>query len=393
MTITNYFKKFLHSSQSSGIILILCVAISLLIANSSLGESFQNLLDKNIGTELFHLNYPLSIWINDGLMAIFFLLVGLEIKREIVEGELSNFKSASLPIIAAIGGMIVPAAIYFLFNHGTEYAKGWAIPMATDIAFSLAIISMLGRKVPLSLKIFLAALAIVDDLGAILVIAVFYTDQIHWDYLGLSALMVTILVALNFFNFKKHICYIIPGLFLWYFMHHSGIHATIAGVLLAFTIPTNISTTEISPLEKLEQKLHLPVNFLIMPIFALANTNITFHSGMVDGLFTNFGYGIILGLFLGKLLGISFFSWIFIKLKISSLPDQSSWTQMMGAALLAGIGFTMSIFIALLSFKGHPEIQDEAKFAVLVASVISGFAGYSLLRYVGKKKITKTAKA
>lgn len=393
MTITNYFKKFLHSSQSSGIILILCVAISLLIANSSLGESFQNLLDKNIGTELFHLNYPLSIWINDGLMAIFFLLVGLEIKREIVEGELSNFKSASLPIIAAVGGMIVPAAIYFLFNHGTEYAKGWAIPMATDIAFSLAIISMLGRKVPLSLKIFLAALAIVDDLGAILVIAVFYTDQIHWDYLGLSALMVTILVALNFFNFKKHIFYIIPGLFLWYFMHHSGIHATIAGVLLAFTIPTNISTTEISPLEKLEQKLHLPVNFLIMPIFALANTNITFHSGMVDGLFTNFGYGIILGLFLGKLLGISFFSWIFIKLKISSLPDQSSWTQMMGAALLAGIGFTMSIFIALLSFKGHPEIQDEAKFAVLVASVISGFAGYSLLRYVGKKKITKTAKA
>jgi len=393
LTITNYFKKFLHSSQSSGIILILCVAISLLIANSSLGESFQNLLDKNIGTELFHLNYPLSIWINDGLMAIFFLLVGLEIKREIVEGELSNFKSASLPIIAAIGGMIVPAAIYFLFNHGTEYAKGWAIPMATDIAFSLAIISMLGRKVPLSLKIFLAALAIVDDLGAILVIAVFYTDQIHWDYLGLSALMVTILVALNFFNFKKHIFYIIPGLFLWYFMHHSGIHATIAGVLLAFTIPTNISTTEISPLEKLEQKLHLPVNFLIMPIFALANTNITFQSGMVDGLFTNFGYGIILGLFLGKLLGITFFSWIFIKLKISSLPDQSSWTQVMGAALLAGIGFTMSIFIALLSFKGHPEIQDEAKFAVLVASVISGFAGYSLLRYVGKKKITKTAKA
>ena len=393
MTITNYFKKFFHSSQSSGIILILCVAISLLIANSSLGESFQNLLDKNIGTELFHLNYPLSIWINDGLMAIFFLLVGLEIKREIVEGELSNFKSASLPIIAAIGGMIVPAIIYFLFNHGTEYAKGWGIPMATDIAFSLAIISMLGRKVPLSLKIFLAALAIVDDLGAILVIAVFYTDQIHWDYLGLSALMVTILVALNFFNFKKHIFYIIPGLFLWYFMHHSGIHATIAGVLLAFTIPTNISTTEISPLEKLEQKLHLPVNFLIMPIFALANTNITFHSGMVDGLFTNFGYGIILGLFLGKLLGISFFSWIFIKLKISSLPDQSSWTQLMGAALLAGIGFTMSIFIALLSFKGHPEIQDEAKFAVLVASVISGFAGYSLLRYVGKKKITKTAKA
>jgi Na+:H+ antiporter, NhaA family len=389
LNITDYFKKFLHSSQSSGIILILCVAISLMVANSSLGVYFQNLLDKNIGTELFHLNYPLSIWINDGLMAIFFLLVGLEIKREIVEGELSNFRSASLPIIAAVGGMVVPAAIYMLFNHGTEYAKGWAIPMATDIAFSLAIISMLGKRVPLSLKIFLAALAIVDDLGAILVIAIFYTDQIHWAYLGLSALMVAILSTFNFFKLKKHIFYIIPGLFLWYFMHHSGIHATIAGVLLAFTIPTNISTTEISPLEKLEQKLHLPVNFLIMPIFALANTNITFKSGMVDGLFTNFGYGIILGLFLGKLIGITFFSWIFIKLKISSLPDQSSWTHIMGAALLAGIGFTMSIFIALLSFKGHPEIQDEAKFAVLVASVISGFAGYSFLRYVGKKKARK----
>ena len=389
MNITDYFKKFLHSSQSSGIILILCVAISLMVANSSLGVSFQNLLDKNIGTELFHLNYPLSIWINDGLMAIFFLLVGLEIKREIVEGELSNFRSASLPIIAAVGGMVVPAAIYMLFNHGTEYAKGWAIPMATDIALSLAMISMLGKRVPLSLKIFLAALAIVDDLGAILVIAIFYTDQIHWAYLGLSALMVAILSTFNFFKLKKHIFYIIPGLFLWYFMHHSGIHATIAGVLLAFTIPTNISTTEISPLEKLEQKLHLPVNFLIMPIFALANTNITFKSGMVDGLFTNFGYGIILGLFLGKLIGITFFSWIFIKLKISSLPDQSSWTHIMGAALLAGIGFTMSIFIALLSFKGHPEIQDEAKFAVLVASVISGFAGYSFLRYVGKKKARK----
>ncbi|MCZ2083084.1 MULTISPECIES: Na+/H+ antiporter NhaA [unclassified Kaistella] len=386
MLITDYFKKFLHSSQSSGIILILCVLVSLLIANSSMGVSFQNLLDTQIGTDLFHLNYPLSIWINDGLMAIFFLLVGLEIKREIVEGELSTFKSASLPIIAAVGGMVVPGLIYYFFNHGTEYGKGWAIPMATDIAFSLAIISMLGKRAPLSLKIFLAALAIVDDLGAIMVIAIFYTDQLHWDYLGLSALMVVILILLNLFKFKKHIFYLIPGLFLWYFMHHSGIHATIAGVLLAFTIPTNTSETEISPLEKLEQKLHLPVNFLIMPIFALANTNITFKDGMVDGLFSNFGYGIILGLVFGKIIGINLFSWIFIKLKISSLPDKSSWSQMLGAGLLAGIGFTMSIFIALLSFKGHAEIQDEAKFAVLVASIISGFAGYSLLRYIGKKR-------
>ena len=364
MLITDYFRKFLHSSQSSGIILILCVLVSLLVANSSFAASFQNILDTKIGTEIFHLNYPLSIWINDGLMAIFFLLVGLEIKREIVEGELSTFKSASLPIVAAVGGMVVPGLIYYFFNHGTAYAGGWAIPMATDIAFSLAIISMLGKRAPLSLKIFLAALAIVDDLGAIMVIAIFYTDQLHWDYLGLSAVMVVILILLNFFNFKKHIFYIIPGLFLWYFMHHSGIHATIAGVLLAFTVPTNVSVTEISPLEKLEQKLHLPVNFLIMPIFALANTNITFKDGMVDDLFSNFGYGIIFGLVFGKIIGINLFSWVFIKLKISNLPDKSSWSQMLGAGLLAGIGFTMSIFIALLSFKGQAEIQDEAKFAI-----------------------------
>lgn len=386
MLITDYFKKFLHNSQSSGVLLIICVAVSLMIANSSLGPAFQNLLDKEIGTHIFQLNYPLSIWINDGLMAIFFLLVGLEIKREILEGELSNFKNASLPIVAALGGMVVPALIYIFFNSGTDYENGWAIPMATDIAFSLAIISMLGKSVPLSLKIFLAALAIVDDLGAIMVIAIFYTDQIHWDYLGLCALMVAVLAILNFLNFKKHIFYIIPGIFLWYFMHHSGIHATIAGVLLAFTIPTNISTTEISPLEKLEQKLHLPVNFLIMPIFALANTNITFKEGMVDGLFSSLGYGIMLGLVLGKVIGINLFSFIFIKLKISSLPDKSSWPQMLGTGLLAGIGFTMSIFIALLSFKGHTEIQEEAKFAILVASFISAITGFLLLKYLGKNK-------
>ena len=388
--ITKYFQKFLDSSQSSGILLILCVGFSLLIANSSLGSAFQELLNKNIGTDLLQLKYPLSIWINDGLMAVFFLLVGLEIKREIVEGELSTFKSASLPIVAAIGGMLVPAVIFHLFNQGTTYAKGWAIPMATDIAFSLAIISMLGRRVPLSLKIFLAALAIVDDLGAILVIAVFYTNDINWTYMALSGLMVAVLIVLNLLNFKKNIYFIIPGIFLWYFMHHSGIHATIAGVLLAFSVPTNTSTTEISPLEKMEQKLHLPVNFLIMPLFALANTNIKFKEGMVDGLFTNFGYGIIFGLIVGKVVGINLFSWIFIKLKISSLPDKSSWGQMLGAGLLAGIGFTMSIFIALLSFEKHPEIQDEAKFAILVASVISGIAGFYFLKILGRKRVSRT---
>ncbi|MCE3076138.1 Na+/H+ antiporter NhaA [Chryseobacterium gwangjuense] len=385
MNLSLYFKKFFNSSQFSGILLILCVAISLLIANSSSSESFQLFLDKKIGTSVFHLEYPISVWINDGLMAVFFLLVGLEIKREIIEGELSSFKNASLPIFAAVGGMIVPAAIFTIFNSGTPYENGWGIPMATDIAFSLAIISMLGSRIPNSIKIFLAALAIVDDLGAILVIAIFYTDQIHWIYLLLSLGITTLLFILNFLKVKKLIFYIIPGLFLWYFLHHSGIHATIAGVLLAFSIPTNESNTEMSPLEKLEHHLHFPVSFLIMPVFALANTNITFKNGMVDGLTNTLGLGIICGLILGKLIGINLFSFLAIKLKISSLPQNSSWLQMIGVGCLAGIGFTMSIFIALLSFKTEIQIQDEAKFAILIASFLSALLGFIILKASSKK--------
>lgn len=385
MNLTLYFKKFFNSSQSSGIILILCVLASLLIANSSAGEGFQHFLDNSVGIHLFHLEYPVSIWINDGLMAIFFLLVGLEIKREMVEGELSSFKNASLPIFAAVGGMLVPALIYTFFNFGTEYANGWGIPMATDIAFSLAIVSMLGKRIPNSIKIFLAALAIVDDLGAILVIAIFYTDQIHWIYLLLSAGVTVLLFLLNFFKVTKLIFYIIPGLFLWYFLHHSGIHATIAGVVLAFSIPTNVSNVTISPLEKLEHKLHLPVNFLIMPIFALTNTNIAFNSEMVQGVTSTLGLGIIGGLVAGKLFGINLFSFIAIKMKLSSLPQNSSWTQMIGVGLLAGIGFTMSIFIALLSFKDQIPIQDEAKFAILIASFLSAVLGFTVLRMSAKK--------
>ncbi|WP_277110893.1 Na+/H+ antiporter NhaA [Chryseobacterium taklimakanense] len=380
MELTKYFKNFFQKTQSSGILLLICVLISLMVANSVLGEGFQNILDSKIGP------YSVSMWINDGLMAVFFLLVGLEIKRETIEGELSSFKSASLPIFAAIGGMLIPAGIYALFNNGTAYENGWGIPMATDIAFALAIVSMLGRRVPPAIKIFLAALAIVDDLGAILVIAIFYTDQIHWTYLLLSGGIILLLIALNYFKVTKHIFYLIPGAFLWYFMHHSGIHATIAGVLLAFTIPTNESATEISPLEKLEHQLHIPVSFFIMPIFALANTNIMFKPGMVEGLFTNFGMGIILGLSLGKVIGISLFSFIAIKMKLSSLPDRSTWSHLIGVGFLAGIGFTMSIFIALLSFKGQHDLQEEAKFAILFASVLSGLIGYILLKNIAKKK-------
>lgn len=384
MNLTLYFKKFFNNSQASGIILIFCVLISLLIANSSAAETFQKLLDKVVGTHLFGLEYPVSIWINDGLMAVFFLLVGLEIKRELVEGELSSFKNASLPIFAAVGGMLVPAVIYSIFNSETEYSNGWGIPMATDIAFSLAIISMLGKKIPNSIKIFLAALAIVDDLGAILVIAIFYTEQIHWNYLLLSFGMTALLFILNFLKVTRTIFYIIPGLFLWYFLHHSGIHATIAGVLLAFSIPTNASNVEISPLEKLEHQLHIPVSFLIMPIFALTNTNITFSGDMVAGITSTLGLGIICGLILGKLIGINLFSLLAIKLKLSALPQNSNWLQMIGVGLLAGIGFTMSIFIALLSFKNEIHIQDEAKFAILIASFIAAVLGFTILSMSSK---------
>ncbi|CAD0225378.1 Na+/H+ antiporter NhaA [Chryseobacterium sp. JV274] len=385
MNLSLYFKKFFNNSQSSGIILIFCVLVSLLIANSSAAENFQHFLDKEVGTHIFGLEYPVSIWINDGLMAVFFLLVGLEIKRELVEGELSSFKNASLPIFAAVGGMLVPAVVFSIFNTGTEYSNGWGIPMATDIAFSLAIISMLGKKIPNSIKIFLAALAIVDDLGAILVIAIFYTEQIHWSYLLLSFGVTALLFILNFLKVTKTIFYIIPGLFLWYFLHHSGIHATIAGVVLAFSIPTNASNVEISPLEKLEHQLHIPVSFLIMPIFALTNTNITFSSEMVAGVTSTLGLGIICGLVLGKLIGINLFSLIAIKLKLSSLPQNSNWLQMIGVGLLAGIGFTMSIFIALLSFKGEIPIQDEAKFAILIASFIAAIAGFTILSISSKE--------
>ena len=381
MRITKFFKEFFSNSQSSGILLVFCVLISLMIANSSASAGFQSFLDQSWGP------YSVSVWINDGLMAVFFLLVGLEIKRELLDGELSNFKNASLPILAAIGGMLVPAVIFTLFNHGTEYSKGWAIPMATDIAFSLAIISMLGKSVPSAVKVFLAALAIVDDLGAIVVIAIFYTDEIHWNYLLYSGIIVAILAVLNFLKVKKHIFYLIPGCVLWYFMHHSGIHATIAGVILAFCIPASkADNEEASPLEKLEHFLHIPVSYAIMPIFALANTNITFKEGMVDGLFSNFGYGIVFGLILGKLIGINLFSFIAIKLKISSLPDKSRWVHMIGAGLLAGIGFTMSIFIALLSYKDNQDLQDSAKFAILTASVLAGFLGYLLLKSTAKKE-------
>jgi NhaA family Na+:H+ antiporter len=331
----NVFKDFVKSNNFGGILLFLCVILSLAVANSPLSQPLQDLLDTVIGfeNETVHLNYSVSMWINDGLMAIFFLLVGLEIKREIVEGELSSPKKAIMPILCAIGGALVPAAIFFALNSGAETAAGWAIPMATDIAFALAVISLLDKRVPVSLKIFLAALAIVDDLIAILVIAFFYSSGIELAYIGFAAAFMAILILMNRFNVKNPYLYLIPGIFVWYFIHHSGIHATIAGVMVAMTLPTNDTSVE-SPLERLEHALVKPVNFLIIPLFAFANTNITLQSEMLHGLTSSLGLGIFFGLLVGKPVGIFITSWICNRLGMGTLPEGSSWTHIIGVGLV-----------------------------------------------------------
>lgn len=381
MIIYRYFNQFVSNSKSAGILLLILVLISLCIANSSFANSFQRVLDYQIGTEILHLKYPISVWINDGLMAIFFLYVGLEIKRELLRGELADIRQAALPIVAAVGGMVFPAVIYLVFNHNTSHADGWAIPMATDIAFSLAIISMLGKNIPTSLKIFLSALAIVDDLGAIIVIALFYTDSIDWVSMGICGGITIFLIILNKTGIKNLLFYLVPGLLLWYFMHHSGIHATIAGVILAFTIPLKNPANKISPLEKLEKQLHLPVSFLIMPLFALVNTNITFEKDIFNHFISPLSTGIILGLFAGKVIGINILSWLAIKIKWAKLPANCSFKEMLGVGFLAGIGFTMSIFVALLAFPKDFESQNISKISILAASVISGVTGYIILRF------------
>lgn len=381
------FKEFLQSGTAGGAILLCCVVIALLIANSQWGPAFESLLttDLGINTDHVHLRYSVRSWINDGLMVIFFLMVGLEIKRELVEGELASPKKAALPILAAAGGVIVPASIFAFLNHGTETAAGWGIPMATDIAFALGIITMLGKKVPVSLKIFLAALAIVDDLMAILVIAVFYTSELNFTFLLYAGVLWALLIAFNRMGVKSLSLYLIPGVFIWYFIHHSGIHATIAGVLVAATLPTNPVAAE-SPLEKLEHMLVRPVNFIIMPIFALVNTNIAFHADMISGLFTPLGMGIVLGLVVGKPIGISVVSWLAVKSGLSALPERATWAHILGVGMLAGIGFTMSIFIAVLSFSGNNALLSEAKFSILIASVSSGIIGSLMLTFVSRRK-------
>ncbi len=378
--------EFFRSSTSSGIILTLCVVLSLAIANSPLGDTFQRILDTSVGfaTDLVQLRYSVGLWINDGLMAIFFLMVGLEIKREIVAGELSTARQAALPVLCAVGGAVVPASIYVTINAGELTSTGWGIPMATDIAFALAVVTFLGKRVPPALKIFLAALAIVDDLIAVMVIALFYSSDLHLMYLLYGVVVWMLLIALNRMGVQSLWFYLIPGLFMWYFIHHSGIHATIAGVLTATAIPA-AGANKKSPLERLEHSLSIPVSFIIVPVFALANTNITFDGSMVAGLFAPLGLGIIFGLVLGKPIGITLVAWIASRLNIATLPTGFRWRHVVGLGLLAGIGFTMSIFIALLSFK-DPFLIAEAKLAVLVGSFISMVSGCALLWRNGNQR-------
>jgi NhaA family Na+:H+ antiporter len=332
-----------------------------------------------LGWESIGLNQSLEHWVNDGLMAIFFLLIGLEIEREIYIGELSDLKSASLPIIAAIGGMSVPALFYFLFNRGTETQAGIGIPMATDIAFALGVLALLGNRVPVSLKVFLTALAIIDDLGAILIIAVFYVGDFSFLYLMLALTVYAGLLVLNRLGVHGLAFYLIPGILMWYFMLQSGVHATLAGVLLAFALPFG-DGSEKSPSYKLQHFLHRPVAFGIMPVFALANTGITLSGRWFESLNAPNSLGVFAGLFFGKPLGIFLAAFLAVKARVSQLPRDLSWGHIVGAGFLGGVGFTMSIFITLLAFS-EPEIIQSTKIGILLGSLLAGITGFLILRW------------
>ena len=377
--LTQLFEEFFDSEKSSGIVLILFTLAAILIANSPWGKGFIDFWHIKLGVETggITLNLSLEHWINDGLMAIFFLLIGLEIEREIYAGELSNLKNASLPIMAAIGGMVVPALFHFLLNRGTETQNGIGVPMATDIAFALGVLGLLGKRIPASLKVFLAALAIIDDLGAILLIAIFYTSDFSLMYLLLALGVYGGLLVLNRLGVNGLPFYLIPGVVMWYFMLQSGVHATVAGVLLAFALPFR-DGSETSPSYKLQHFLHKPVAFGIMPIFALANTGIVLSGRWFEGLTTVNSLGVLAGLLLGKPVGIFTTSLIAVKTGLSRLSEDLSWKHIIGAGFLGGIGFTMSIFITLLAFT-DAEIIQNTKIVILLSSLLAGLTGYLIL--------------
>jgi len=424
------FEHFLHSQTTTGLVLIIMTVLALIVANSPLNEAYQHLIHTKISFTIgsLEIEHSLHHWINDGLMAIFFFLIGLEIKREILVGELSNIKVAILPILAAIGGMIIPALIYTNLNSGSIGANGWGIPMATDIAFAISALVLLGKRVSPALVTFLVALAIVDDLGAVLVIALFYTSQINMEFLLLAGGMFLLMLALNRFGIRAILPYFIIGLFMWFFMLESGVHATIAGVVAAFAIPSKPKLPPVdfanhtknlieeyenypvatdhtmhekqkallqnikdridavtSPAAQLEQALHLPVSLIIIPIFAFANAGISIDFSSIDQIiFEPVSLGIILGLLGGKILGIAGVAFIAIKAGIAKLPQNSSMSQIFGVAALGGIGFTMSIFVADLAFINNPELIFQAKIGILTASLLAGALGFIWLRFIAK---------
>ena len=380
--ITKPFIWFFKLEAASGLVLLFSAIIALYLSNSTFSETYFNILKIYffIGIDQFGLKLTVLHWINDVLMVIFFFLVTLEIKREFIQGELSNRKQALLPFIAAIGGMLVPALIYIFINiNSSETLNGWAIPTATDIAFSLGVLSLLGKRVPLSLKVFLTALAIIDDLGAIVIIAFFYSSKLNFIYLLLIFLTFFLLIALNKFGIKKFIPYLFFGLFLWFFTHESGIHSTISGVLLALTIPHRKEQNDYSLLLKVEHSIAPYVAFMIMPLFALANAGVSLEGLKFNSLFSVVPLGILLGLFLGKQIGVFLFSFISIKLKIAEMPNNANWLNLYGVGILTGIGFTMSLFVGNLAFVENVEYMGGVKIGVLTGSLLSTIMGYFLL--------------
>ena len=379
MKTTRLFKDFFESEKAGGLLLLLVTLLSLALANSPIQSSYINFWETEIG------HHSITHWINDGLMTIFFLLIGLELEREMYGGELSDIRNATLPIFGALGGMLIPAGLFLAFNWGTITQNGAGIPMATDIAFAIGILSLLGNRVPTSLKIFLTALAVIDDLGAILVIAIFYTETISFLYLGMAFGIMGILFILNRKNVHSLIPYLIGGAVMWYCMLNSGVHATITGVLLAFVIPYGNGGKKTSSY-RLQHFLHRPVAFVILPLFAIANTGIAIDSNWQEGLTHSNSYGIMAGLIIGKPIGITLFALLCVKLGIGSLPKDLKWKHILGAGMLGGIGFTMSIFITLLAFKNDGEaVITYSKIAILVASFVSGTLGFLWLKMSLKK--------
>ncbi|MBP6513004.1 MAG: Na+/H+ antiporter NhaA [Bacteroidia bacterium] len=372
MKATKLFKDFFESEKAGGLVLIACTILSLILANSNFGANYHDFFQtKFAGISVEH-------WINDGLMSIFFLLIGLELEREIYQGELSNIKDALLPIFGALGGMFVPASIFLLFNSGTATQSGAGIPMATDIAFALGILSLLGNRVPTSLKVFLTALAVIDDLGAIIIIAIFYTKTLLWTNLFIALGIFALLLVFNRTKVRSLIPYSIGGVAMWYFMLHSGVHATITGVLLAFAIPFR-NGDEKSTSYILQHNLHKPVAFIILPIFALANTAIIFNGNIAQTLTENNSIGIALGLIVGKPLGIFLLSFLAVTFGLCKLPTDLNWKSIFGVGLLAGIGFTMSIFVTLLAFDNE-TIINNSKLVILISSLTAGFLGFLTLK-------------